>query len=175
MELKIQRREVRDYLQRMQSVAQLKNEQDNSNRFGWAWMKNYNHFVSIEQANIKFQTPEQTPDLKKYADEYREKQKDFEIQYKANITANKGQYPPEIKTEWDVIESEIGKNHPTAMEQIFAHEKKMNEYLNQEVVVEIYLVAKPYHPLMTGQQLKLVEFMLSESDIVTSSLSVVKE
>ncbi len=175
MELKFQRKEVRDYLQRMQSVAQLKNESDNANRFGWGWAKNLEKFMSIEKSNIKMQSPDKTPELEKYADEYNEKNKEFNNQYKANITANKGQYTPEIKSEWEVIETEIGKHHPEAMEQIMAHEKKLNEFLGEEVTVEIHQVAKPYHPILTGQQIKLVEFMLSESEIVDSGgLHVVK-
>jgi len=165
MELKFKRKEVREYLQRMQSVSQLKNENDKTNKFGWVWKKNYDHFVSLEKFNLNKQTPDKTPEIKKYADEYNKLNKEFNEQYKANITANKGQYTDEIKAEWENIEAEIGKRHPKAMEQIMAHEKKLNEYLEEEVSVEIHQVLKPYHPVMNGQQIKLVDFMLSESDI----------
>ena len=167
MELTIKRKEAQAYLQRMQSVATLVNENDPDNKFGWAWQKNYAKFLAIEKANFNKQTPEKTKELTAYADDYRARQKEFETQYKANITANKGKYPPEVEEEWKTIEDEIGKKHPEAMAQIMAHQKTLDEYVNQEETIEIHQVAKPYHPKLSGQQITLVDFMLSESPLAT--------
>jgi hypothetical protein len=167
MELTLKRKEAREYLQKLQQVASLKCDNDPDNKFGWAWQKNFNKFLAIDKENMAMQQPKETEELKLWREEWLKKNNEFNEQYKANISANRGQYPDEIAKEWEGIENEIFVNHPVAKQQVMEQEKILNEYLNQDVVTEIHTVTKPYHPKMNGQQIQVVSFMLTESELRT--------
>lgn len=164
--LKIKRGEAKQYMDKLQMIGNLKCESDPSNKFSWAWVKNFKKFSSIFSSGEKLRRAPETPEVKAFQEEYYEKMKEFNDKYSANIKANGGRYTDEIAKESEELIKDIESRHPDALKQINQLEKELEIYFNEEVDVEVHMVAKPHQPSMTPQQMAANEFMFSESDLI---------